>query len=64
MCLRICGCFKSANHKKDWFLKSHIRKEPHFRKVRKSKQIMYVGKFVDLRFAELIYLLKLFIKII
>jgi hypothetical protein len=38
MSLRICGCFKSANHKKekDWVLKSQIRKEPHIVKVRKS----------------------------
>ncbi len=31
--------YKSVNHKKDWVLKSQIRKMPHLRKVRKSYKL-------------------------
>ncbi len=44
-CLRICGSFPSANHKKDWVRKSKRRKVSHFRKIR---------KFADLGFEEII----------
>ncbi len=43
-----------ANHKKYMGRKSQICKWPHLRLVRKSKKIKF-RKFMDLRFAELIY---------
>jgi hypothetical protein len=53
MCLRICRCFKSANHKKVWVLTAKPQRAT-FSESPQIEQIMYVRKFVDLRFAKLI----------
>ncbi len=43
--VRFCGLAEVLSHKKDWVRKPPIRKEPHLRKVRKSKIFLKSANF-------------------